>query len=160
MGDRGAKGVMMEDEFWANVATGGPEECWPWTGSLTPDGYGINVAHRKAYELAHGPISDGLVVDHTCHNDTDCPGGYECPHRRCQNPAHLEAVSRGENVRRGRTGFDESTRTHCPHGHEYTPENTRIYRGNRFCRACAVVASGKQKKKASERRKAAEASKG
>jgi hypothetical protein len=26
--------------------------------------------------------------------------------------------------------------THCPHGHEYTAENTRIYKQRRFCRAC------------------------
>ena len=27
-------------------------------------------------------------------------------------------------------------KTHCPHGHEYTPENTYVYAGRRFCREC------------------------
>lgn len=27
-------------------------------------------------------------------------------------------------------------RTHCPKRHEYTPENTRVYQGRRFCKAC------------------------
>ncbi len=27
-------------------------------------------------------------------------------------------------------------RTHCPHGHEYTPENISIQAGNRICREC------------------------
>ena len=26
--------------------------------------------------------------------------------------------------------------THCTYGHEWTPENTRTYKGKRFCRAC------------------------
>lgn len=26
--------------------------------------------------------------------------------------------------------------SHCPHGHEYTPENTRWSKGNRYCKAC------------------------
>jgi hypothetical protein len=29
-------------------------------------------------------------------------------------------------------------KTHCPHGHEYTPENTRVYRGSRNCRKCGT----------------------
>lgn len=26
--------------------------------------------------------------------------------------------------------------THCPRGHEYTPENTAVYKGSRHCRTC------------------------
>lgn len=26
--------------------------------------------------------------------------------------------------------------THCPRGHEYNEENTRHYRGRRFCKCC------------------------
>lgn len=37
-----------------------------------------------------------------------------------------------------------SSRTHCKHGHEFTPENTRIEkkRGHRVCRACIKRRSG------------------
>lgn len=35
-------------------------------------------------------------------------------------------------------------KTHCPHGHAYTPENTRTNsRGQRQCRACNNARAGK-----------------
>ena len=27
-------------------------------------------------------------------------------------------------------------KTHCPKGHEYTPENTKMLKGRRYCRTC------------------------
>lgn len=93
----------------------GADECWPWTGTITPNGYGrffheseAVAAHRAALELATGePVPDGLDVDHRCHNlDPACPGGHGCLHRRCCNPAHLEPVTRSVNMLRAfaRTG--------------------------------------------------------
>lgn len=102
----------IRPRFWSKVDTsGGPDACWPWLGYVMKRGYGqigapgrgssMLYAHRLSYELAHGPIPDGLTIDHTCHNkDLGCVRGFSCPHRRCVNPAHLEAVSRGENHRR------------------------------------------------------------
>lgn len=71
--------------------------CWVWTGSLNSGGYGrhslpgrrVVPAHRFAYERAHGPIPDGLHIDHLCRN------------RACVNPAHMEVVTNTENTRRG-----------------------------------------------------------
>ena len=34
--------------------------------------------------------------------------------------------------------------THCPHGHEYTPENTYNYTGTRICKTCAHIANNKK----------------
>jgi hypothetical protein len=69
--------------------------CWEWGGATTKGGYGhMRVGdkhprtHRLAYELLVGPIPDGLEVDHLCGN------------RLCANPAHLEPVTRTENLRR------------------------------------------------------------
>lgn len=36
-----------------------------------------------------------------------------------------------------------STKTHCKHGHEYTPENTGKQRGGRFCKACFRVSKAR-----------------
>lgn len=33
-------------------------------------------------------------------------------------------------------GAKNKAKTHCPRGHEYSKENTYIYKGNRTCRAC------------------------
>lgn len=83
--------------------------CWRWEGALTSAGYGEIQAdgrtmyvHRWVHEFFIGPIPDDLTVDHTCHNVSACVGGAGCPHRRCVNPLHLEAVTVGENNRRAR----------------------------------------------------------
>lgn len=55
--------------------------------------------HRFMYERFVGPIPDGYVVDHLCHNaDQSCAGGSTCAHRRCANPDHLGAVTQRGNV--------------------------------------------------------------
>ena len=100
----------LADRLWAKVdRSAGPEACWPWMPAPNENGYGkIRVggqtrrAHRVAWELANErpPAGD---VDHICHNqDTRCPGGSTCPHRRCCNPAHLEDTDHRTNVLRGR----------------------------------------------------------
>jgi hypothetical protein len=74
-----------------------------------------------------GPIPEGLVIDHLCRE----PG--------CVNPLHMEAVSMETNTQRGlldRGAFQRAV-THCPHGHEYTEENTAHRNDRRHCRACA-----------------------
>ena len=90
------------DRFWNAVEKDGPQvegmtgECWIWTAS-TVRGYGTvrldgkrRRAHRVSYEMAKGPIPEGLDVDHLCFNPP------------CVNPDHLEAVTREENLRRRR----------------------------------------------------------
>ena len=134
----------VSELFWAKVdkaqiGTG----CWFWTGSTTA-GYGLfttgsrvagytkHGAHRFAYELVVGPIPQGLHLDHLCRNT------------HCVNPAHLEPVTPGENVRRGMSGGNRRDKTHCVHGHEFTPENTIMRTSNgvrpgyqlRACRQC------------------------
>lgn len=95
----------MSSDFWAKVDRSGPDECWPWTGSLNDGGYGRiahkgrqTLAHRVAYELTAGAIPDGFVIDHICHDDS-CR--MPCGHRSCCNPAHLRACTVTENVSRG-----------------------------------------------------------
>jgi hypothetical protein len=90
----------VAERFWEKVDRRGPDECWPWTAATKGHGYGmfavakvdgrviLRQAHRMAYELAVGPIPEGLEIDHTCSV------------RNCVNPAHLEPVTHLENCRR------------------------------------------------------------
>ena len=95
------------ERFWGNVRKS--DNCWVWTGTRGDDGYGrlsidnkYVLAHRFSYMLLIGPIPDGLVIDHECHNlDRYCAGG-PCMHRRCVNPGHLVPRTIGENAVRGR----------------------------------------------------------
>lgn len=118
--------------FWAKVDRRADDECWPWLGQIDRDGYGRmsyqskkQPAARVAYLLLVGPIPDGLQIDHV--------HARGCRRRDCVNPAHLEPVTPGENVRRA----EPARRTHCPHGHEYTPDNTTLTSGTgRTCLTC------------------------
>lgn len=92
----------LEARYWDKVDKRGPDECWPWKAQIS-GGHGRfkfpggQLAHRFGYELAHGPIPDGLEIDHMCHRPDECEGGTTCPHRSCQNPAHMEAVPKARN---------------------------------------------------------------
>lgn len=133
-----------EDRLWARVVKGGPDECWPWQGPTHTGGYGRLIgpdgktkvyAHRLSYELASGTIPEGLVIDHTCHNNSGCAGNETCQHRRCVNPAHLEAVTDAVNSLRGVApaiaAFHQGT---CTKGHPLPPP---AWPGQqRFCRVC------------------------
>lgn len=120
--------IPIAERFWPKVTLS--EGCWEWTGALSIGGYGVIparpcaiYAHRCAYQLLVGPVPDGLELDHLCRN------------RKCVNPAHLEPVTHRENVLRGLRG---RMVTHCPHGHEYTPDNLYWHHGRRECRTCVL----------------------
>jgi hypothetical protein len=130
----GVKPTDPDVLFWRHVVRRGPNECWGWIGAKHPFGYGCfehrrlkqTLAHRISYILLVGPILDGLELDHLCRNP------------QCCNPAHLEPVTGKENKARGTgVGAKNITKTHCPHGHEYTPDNTWTSKMNeRNCITC------------------------
>ena len=133
------------ERFWPKLDKLGPippgrpdlGPCWLWTASLDGRGYGqftldsgppptLVRAHRFAYEQTVGPIPEGLELDHLCRV------------RRCVNPAHLEPVTRRENMRRGEgRAADQARRTHCIRGHPLAGENLYVTTdGARQCRTC------------------------
>lgn len=159
--------LSIKDRLMRHVQIDPISGCWLWTASVDDGGYarfrkrgrpfGMDSAHRVSYEEHKGPIPDGLDLDHTCHKPSECPGGV-CCHRRCINPDHLEPVTALVNTRRGHMGRGarvagdrKKARTHCRHGHEFTPENTGRYKDAthnfRFCRTCATVADNKRRGK-------------
>lgn len=109
--------------------------CWIWQGPICRLGYGKvwfdgknTSAHRVMYVLAKGPIPAGFDIDHLCKV------------RSCCNPAHLEAVTHQENIRRGDTGIVNRSKTHCPQGHPYSGENLHIRPGGgRRCKECNCI---------------------
>lgn len=146
--------LSAHNNLWQNVARVG--DCWMWTGATLNSGYGSlhtyydNTAHRVAYKLIKGEIPNRFDLDHTCHDPKTCPGGKACPHRRCVNPAHLEPVSRHENIMRG--AGPQATRTlraavtHCPEGHPYDEKNTYHHpQGSRNCRECSRIRMQKRR---------------
>lgn len=130
-----AKTLAAIDRLLPRVRTDG--ECWRFTGALSSSGYGVigrggrgtgtALTHRVTYEFFIGEVPAGLDLDHLCRN------------RWCCNPWHVEPVTRLVNVARGMRapGYGPRERSHCPHGHEYSAENTWLRPdGSRRCKAC------------------------
>ena len=128
--------LNVERYLWSFVRVPAhPDGCWIWTGDQTPDNYGYggflrrltpgrsSLAHRAVFELYHGEISPGLVLDHLCRVTL------------CVKPDHLEPVTNAENIRRGLHGL---LRSHCSAGHPLTVDGvySRPGTARRECREC------------------------
>jgi len=113
-----------EERFWPKVDIQGPDECWLWTGGTNRGGYGTfqgvvrgDGAHRFAWELANGPIPEGMVVRHLV-----------CDNPPCVNAKHLSLGTHEDNMAdmrskdRGCVGDRNGTRIHServPRGDEH-----------------------------------------
>lgn len=90
-----------------------PNGCLEFTGKRQKTGYGhigsggkhgqTLLAHRVAWEVANGPIPDGLLVCHHCDNPPCC------------NPEHMFLGTKSDNavdcIRKGRPWNRWPTRT-------------------------------------------------
>ena len=110
------------------------EPCIEWDGARTAGGYGsrynretktMEYMHRVAYVEANGAIPEGLHIDHLCRV------------KHCINPAHLEAVTQGENNRRAAAFREYLHKSECVVGHQLDDENVYVTPdGRRQCREC------------------------
>jgi hypothetical protein len=89
-----ARFSSLEDRFKSCLSSPDSKGCILWSGAKNQKGYGYiskegvqRKAHRVAWEIAHGPIPDGLVVCHKC----DVPS--------CVNIEHLFLGTNSDNMR-------------------------------------------------------------
>lgn len=132
-----------------------PSGCHEWQGSRSAWGHGrLNrgrrgegniAAHRAAWELANGPIPDGLFVCHHCDNPPCCNVEHLFLGTAKDNSHDMSVKGRAKN----------SKKTHCPKGHEYDDQNTRILPGGagRRCRACHNLHNQQARALATRRRR-------
>ena len=84
---------MDKERFFSKTKRDPKTGCLEWTGALDSDGYGVywldggtSRAHRVAWEIEHGPLTDGTVLLHTCDNP------------KCVNVNHLSIGSQSDNL--------------------------------------------------------------
>lgn len=131
--------------------------CHVFRGHKSKLGYGqLNVngrltgSHRLAWVQKHGPIPEGLYIDHMCRNPSCC------------NVDHLRLVTPRVNALENNDSFAaiNARKTHCPKGHEYTPKNTivreRGAKTGRECRICYNAYRTELKRRRKERLQHAE----
>jgi hypothetical protein len=82
--------------------------------------------HLLVLEAFIGPCPPGLEA---CHWDGDATNNHLDNLRW-----DTRAANTADMMRHGR--HHQANKTHCKHGHEYTPENTKLVNGGRSCREC------------------------
>jgi hypothetical protein len=122
--------------------------CWEWVAGKNEHGYGLlwygnkmSKAHRLSYEVFVKKIDKNLFILHKCDN----PG--------CIRPEHLYEGTQKDNVndmvkrKRHYRATHNTSKTHCPRGHEYNSLNTRIYHRKRTCMICIRIREKEYKTK-------------
>lgn len=122
----------FEQRFWAKVDKSAG--CWVWTGSHNNQGYGTTsvdgvhvYAHRASFQMAHGPIPEGAVIDHICHT------------RDCVKPEHLRIATSKQNMENllgaqinSKSGVRGVYRREYGKWQVQVTHNRRVYNGGTF----------------------------
>jgi hypothetical protein len=125
------------ERFWACVdRSAGPNECWPWTGMLTPRGVPVfevrgrrTTARRYAYRMQYGDPGKLRVV-------------VTCELAICMNWDHLSvSTARAIALTNGSAAAHNAAREFCDRGHKLTDDvlYTHPGDGRRECAECKVA---------------------
>lgn len=90
-------------------------------------------AHRFAWEEVHGPIPEGLTIDHLCRVKT------------CIAVEHMELVTRAENTRRALAIRHLNSGMCVPH---LQPMDRRTPKGRRYCSLCMRASNARRRRSA------------
>jgi hypothetical protein len=86
----------------------------------------LRTVHSLVAEAFIGPRPDGLEVRHLNGDPLDA---------RLSNIAYGTRVQNMQD-RLAHGNHPMANKTHCKRNHEFTPDNTFVYRNSRSCRAC------------------------
>lgn len=114
--------------------------CLVWSGKLPKDGYPrINRGGWKAPQLVHRVVY-AIAIGHPLEDLKAIPTlDHLCRTPACSALAHLEPVTRKENVLRG-NGNQNEVKNECEKGHPFDSQNTYARPdGTRQCRQCKRV---------------------
>lgn len=127
--------IKDRDRFLEKISI--TDGCHLWMGATTDQGYGsfwMNgrsiQAHKVVYLLAGHEFMDGEEIDHKCRT------------RNCVNLDHLRIVDHKTNCLENSIGFSavNAKKTHCAKGHEYSVDNTYLFKEKdhirRRCKTC------------------------
>lgn len=138
----------------------------PRKGSQTLSG-GYSEAHRLfplagvlCQQCAAAPATDRHHVDHNPRNNTGanirllCEPCHFALHPHMRDVVRMRAIGRrGQPRAIAAAAVARRGRTHCKHGHEFTPENTYVIPGSpgwRQCRTCKGQSEKARRHRASQ----------
>jgi hypothetical protein len=119
-------------------------------GRILVSVYGLRVTlARWLWEATTGKSLDGMFLI------------KQCDKFGCQNPNHYKASphprdyvipTRSEGPAKPTSQDRNRAKTHCPQGHEYTPDNTYTHKRrngavSRYCRICRRVRNAARRRK-------------
>jgi hypothetical protein len=98
--------------FWAKVAKGAPDQCWPWQGTRHCKGYGL-ITFRQKTQKAHRIV---VMLTTGAMPPSEQPVIHSCDNPPCCNPSHVHAATYRENA----VDMFQKGRAHRPRGAQHS----------------------------------------